>query len=105
MSAEYVSAEKRLAARVVVLEGAAHPCTEALADKVERLLRERDELRRDVARYDNGRIVLMAELEAAKERTLKAEQLAMRQANEIRKLQKATPLHDFLAEPIKEKGL
>ena len=47
---EQQTKEDRLCERVVVLYGAAHPCTVALAEKIERLLSERDELKRDVAR-------------------------------------------------------
>lgn len=47
--AELIAEIERLSAKVVVLEGAAHPCTEALAQKIERLQREHATLRQQVA--------------------------------------------------------
>lgn len=47
-------------------------------------MRENLELRRDVARYDNGRVVLLAELDTAK-------RLAIKYMAEIKKLQRSKP--------------
>jgi hypothetical protein len=77
------------------------PMLSALSEVEVRLLRDRDEIgaaiikktrseitsmREDLARYENGRVVLLAELETANKKALEAQQLAMRQANQIRQM-------------------
>lgn len=47
---------------------------------------EIDRLQQDNARYENGRVVLLGEIDTLKQKLTAAEQLAVRQGNEIRKL-------------------
>lgn len=50
--------------------------------------------REDIIRYNNGRVVLLAEIERQKKRADEAEQLAIRQGSTIRRLEKAKQEHE-----------
>lgn len=50
------------------------------------MLEEIERLQEDVSRYESGRVVLTGEIDTLKQKLIEAQQLAMRQANEIRKL-------------------
>lgn len=57
------------------------------ADCVRELCSTVEELQRDVARWVNAHQIAMIERDADRKKRIEAEQLAMRQANQIRKLQ------------------